>query len=263
MLRAPLLVESYAEHRARLAALPPAALQPRRLGESVHVLPVAGVEAVTFSVVDQATCAVLHDAEGSSAYLTHPFHARGREGAEALLAALREAPEALRFVAGHVHLAGDALRIAPISLIFEEGGTRRMLQPWIDKAALGSGLWALGQGERQPVRDTDGRRLSTQSPEPRAQSRERSDRYPVEVLEAVGDLLLLGLRRADAAVTRRWEELHRHGAALGFDRFLRPIATLAATLSARQHALEWEPRPAARALLTTAALARLALDAAE
>jgi hypothetical protein len=53
-LRSPVLVEDYAELDARLSALPPASLRPRRVAEDFHVLPVAAVEAAHFDAAAAA-----------------------------------------------------------------------------------------------------------------------------------------------------------------------------------------------------------------
>src|SRR5262249_24722861 len=47
-LRRPVLVEEFAELDARLGALPPASLRPRRVAEDFHVCTVAGAEGAQF-----------------------------------------------------------------------------------------------------------------------------------------------------------------------------------------------------------------------
>ncbi len=86
------------------------------------------------------------------------------------------------------------------------------------------------------------------------------DDYPRQLLIALGELLLVGLQRADAHTARSWRELARFGAAIGFDRLARPVAMLADALEQKSQTPRWEMRPAARITLELAALARLALD---
>ncbi len=59
---------------------------------------------------------------------------------------------------------------------------------------------------------------------------------------------------------RSWRELHRRGAALGFDRFLRPVVRLADALTQKSHVLQWDWQPAAEAVTELTVLARLAQE---
>jgi hypothetical protein len=240
-LRQPLLAESFAELQARLALLPPAALRPRRIGEDLHVCPVAAVEGAIFSPAEQVIIANLRDPEDGTAILLHPYTGRGAGGTEALLARLGTQPEALRFVAGQVRAGGAGLIIHPVALIFQEGAHRTMLQPWIDRGEGAADLASLSAGLPAPG-------------DPIAA-------YPGELIQALGELLLLGLQRADDRARRHWQDLHRRGAALGFARLMDPVAKLAEALELKRHTLTWNWRPAAVALLETAVLAALAHEA--
>lgn len=73
--------------------------------------------------------AVLRDHHGDSAALFHPYHSRGRLGVEALLDHLERCK--LLFVAGRAGIGPKGLSISPTGLVFEDGGSRWMLQPWI------------------------------------------------------------------------------------------------------------------------------------
>lgn len=244
MLRSPVLVESYSELQARLAAMPPASFRPRRVAENLIISTVAGVAHVEFAAADQHVAALLHDAEGNQAALIHPYTERGREGAEALLSRLSACSEELRFVAGRVRLRAAGLMIAPIALVFQEPNTRSVLQPWVDRSERtgdGAGLPA----SRRSVTPTD-----------------PIVRYPGQVMEALGELLLLGLDRADERVGRYWQELHRHGAALGFVRFLDPMNRLIDALEQKSHTTRWDWQPAAGWIIEMAGFAHLAAEEA-
>ena len=133
-LRPPVLVEEFAELDARLSALPPSSLRPRRVAEDFHVCKVASVEAVEFVVAAQTVQAIVIDERGQSAWLEHPYTSRGRTGAEALLAKLRQSPEQLRFISGSVRRSARGLLIQPVCLAFQDGDKRLAVQPWIDAA---------------------------------------------------------------------------------------------------------------------------------
>lgn len=241
-LRAPVLSESFGELSTRLAALPPPSLRPRRLTEDLYVCPVKRVEGAEFSEPDQEVRAVLVDAEDRYALLVHPYTDRGREGAEALLHALAHRSEAVRFVAGHFRQQGPGLVVSPVALILEEGKSRTMLQPWIDRYEAAAGP--------SPQSEVDENDL------PRAMEPWRH--YLRHLLDALGELLLVGLRRADGQSVRTWSDLHRHGGGLGFVRFIEPVEQLAGALAEKERTLRWESAPAAAALLEAAVLTHLA-----
>src|SRR5262249_39392340 len=86
--------------------------------------------------------------------------------------------------------------------------------------------------------------------------------YPAQIMEALGELLLLGLDRADERVGRYWQELRRYGAALGFVRFLDPMDRLIDALERKSHTTQWDWHTAARAAIEVAAFAHLAQEEA-
>ena len=101
----PVLAEGFDELRARLGVLPPSSLRPRRVAEDFHVLAVAGFQESRFDASAHVVRATLVDAGGSLAELEHPYHSRGRDGVESLLARLAKGPpESLQFVAGPTRL---------------------------------------------------------------------------------------------------------------------------------------------------------------
>ncbi len=134
-LRAPTLAQGFAEVTARLGALPPPALRPRRLADDLCAFPVAAVEGARFESAEQTVQATLRDAEGGTALLRHPYLSRAREGAEALLRLLAARPQTVRFVAGRVQRRAESLLVAPVAVVYEAEGRRRMLQPWVEGGA--------------------------------------------------------------------------------------------------------------------------------
>ena len=241
-VRAPVLAEDFDELRARLGVLPPSSLRPRRVAEDFHVVAVAAVKDFGFDTAAQVVRATVLDARGGLALLEHPHHSRGREGVEALLARLATGPsESLRFVAGPARLGPSGLVIAPTALVFQDGATRQIVQPWIDRAP----------GDHEAVRSSRGVAGHTIDP---------IDDYPRQLLTALGELYLLGLQRVNGHTARTCHELARFGTAIGFDRLIRPVAMLADALESKSQTPRWDSRPAARIALELSALARLALD---
>jgi hypothetical protein len=238
-LRPPAFVEEFAELEARLAALPPSALRPRRVAEDFHVCAVTGAEAGRFVSATQTVEAVLLDARGRRAALVHPFTSRGQAGAEALLAALTDRPGDLRFVSGPVRRGPGGLVVHPVCLVLQGGARRTALQPWIEQRTASAA--AVTEAAGRPADD------------PLAE-------FLADLQAALGDTFVLGLQRADALAARRWRDLQRRGEPVGFARLARPAAALAGALEQKTHTLRWDARPAAAMLLDLAVLARLAQD---
>jgi hypothetical protein len=238
-LRPPVLVESFAEVRARLSALPPASLRPRRVAEDFHVCPVAAVESATFLPAQQTVAAMIQDSLGDRAMLRHPFLSRGSDGAEHLLKQLSGAP-ALLFVAGVMRLSADELLISPVALVFGGASGRTMLQPWIDRA---------GQSARQ-----------AHAAEANGASADPVATLCAELLQAVGDLLVIGLRRADPSVLRIWQDLARQAESLGLSRMAVAIAAVSSGLAEKASVVRWDWKPTGETLVRLALLARLATD---
>jgi hypothetical protein len=240
-LRLPVLADGFAEVRARLGVLPPASLRPRRVAEDFHVVAVAKVEAVAFRPDTQSVEAVVADAKGDRAVLRHPFTSRGSGGAERLLARLTQAPAGLRFVAGPMRLAGDGLLVEPVALVWD-GPTRTILQPWIDRIEEGQVHAELPRAEStaaDPIED-----------------------WNRELLTAVGSLLVIGLRRADAGVLRSWQELERRAGQLGLARLGHTAGRVAAGLVEKAGTLRWRSRPTAQRVLELVVLGRMGRESA-
>jgi len=147
----------------------------------------------------------------------------------------------LRYVAGPVRLCPSGLRFSPVSLVYEEGGGRAMLQPWVEHADEQAPADVLDPGESK----------AASQPE---------DQYPRLLQAALGELLLLGLERTDSRSARQWDELRRQGEALGFDRLTAPVARIAALLEQKAMSARWDCAEAGRATLELALLARVARE---
>jgi hypothetical protein len=201
---------------------------------------VAAGEGAGFDVPAQATVARLRDGAGQSAYLVHPFAARGRPGTEALLARLHDPAAVLKFVAGPVRRAPHGLVVHPVGCVFETGSGRSLVQPWVDDAAP-AGVVAAEVVAAPPA------------PHPVAD-------LGRQVQAALEDVFTLGLRRADGTTARRWRELHRLAESVGLVRLGAKLGRVADALEQKAHVVRWDAGPAAAAVLELAVLARLGRD---
>ena len=225
-LRAPVLAGGFAEVAARLAALPPAALRPRRLGEDLHVVAVAEVEASTFDPVEQATLARLRDADGGTAILFHPYRSSARTGTEALLSALGSGK--VLFVAGRFRLGAGEPIVEPIGVVVAgEDGGRYLVQPHIEAEVASKGPSAPIMGNSAAERTGVGALLTDELP------------------ALLGELLTVGTEAAGERDARRFRELARTARARGFHRVVEPMERLAES-------------PTPEGLLILAAIAALA-----
>ncbi|HEY3321626.1 MAG TPA: hypothetical protein VGP72_14245 [Planctomycetota bacterium] len=236
-LKEPVRVDSFDELRERLAAMPPSALRARRVADNFYVLKVASVKDGRFDPPRQITLATLLDGDGQSVTLQHPYSLRGRGGAEALLDVLAKAPESIRFVAGSVRLTTDGLTICPTAVVREANGVRSIVQPLVDgfsgKAVM-AGTTQIAPAEADPVAST---------------LRETQD--------ALSDLLVLGLRRADAPLTRRMIDLSQRTGASGFRRLAERLKRLSAELERKSHAARWDGQAACEACKELLVLVRM------
>lgn len=241
-LHAPILADGFEEILARASAQPPATLRPRRPGEDFYVCALKGVQTVRFDNASQTVQALLIDSEDKLAMMVHPYTSRGAEGVENLLWWLNNHPDEILYVSGKFKPGHIGLVIHPISLIFEGQGHRHMVQPWIDSHEKG--------------RDYA---FNPQSNESRMYTSATSY-YPAQVVDAIGELMLIGLVRADDVLIRQWEILLEEGRGLGFTRFIAPIEALTKQLTHKRSTLEWDWREAAHLMLRIITLARFAQE---
>ena len=273
-LRPPVLVDDFAALDAQRATLPPTALRPRRVTEDLYVLEVAQVTDVAYEPVSQTIGATLCDAQGGRAQLRHPYTTGGEAGFEALLAVL-EAEDSnrghglsaanqeafgIKYVAGRVQRSGAGLVIAPTCLVFETPQGRMGLQPWVDTAAEAQRiLAALGNNslaEEPTAAHQNDDALATASDSPANATAAWAD----DASALLGELLLLGARRADPGVVRQWQELATRGESYGYDRLPRLAHRLAGVLERRLHEARWNAGPTVELASALAVALRLAMD---
>lgn len=241
-LKEPLRVDDYEELQRRLASLPPASLRPCWVAEDFHVLQVASAGEVSFDTARQRVEAVLRDGWGRAALLSHAYVSRAAPGAEALLAELRRGTP-VRFVAGHVRLAAGGVQIHPTALVFESEGRRRLLQPWVHPPSREEAAEAPLVSPGAPSLDAD-----------------PIGRWLADAESAMGEILVLGLHRADAATANAWSALAGKAESCGLLRLARPCRSVADSLGQKQHSLEWDSRACLDSLVQSAAMVRIAVE---
>lgn len=219
-LRPPVLVTTFADAIARLQALPPKSLRPRRLTEDVAVLKVAAIDAVKFDGVSQTLTAIVKDAENGAASMQLPFAARARQGFEVFLRSLQDPQSRLLYVAGQLRPTSAGLMITPTCAVFEQGGRPFAVQPWVHQARHE------GEGEAS-VGDT--------IPEHHFSS---SDAL-LRLNELLAEALTTGIRKLPPHVHRQWEEVTRLGEAAGFIRWPQVAGKLAAAFANRLESRTW------------------------
>jgi SWIM zinc finger len=233
-LKAPVLVESLEELQLHLSALPPKALRPRRLGENFHVLPVASVESLEFSTIDQVVRAQCKDPEGQTFWLNHPFTNRSSSGTEALMQQLTKS--APRFIAGLVSIGSNGIIIEPTALIFERDQKRIMLQPWISESK--STATAIEMA-------------------PSALPTEPLKLFFEKLADGLVEILVNGFERTDALTSRKWQEILSMGSSLGFLRLCDEVNSFIQAIESKQHILYWESQVAIGSYLRIAILLQL------
>jgi hypothetical protein len=239
-LHAPVFAESFAEVRDRLRLLPPSSLRPRRVGEDFHVCPVTKIESAAFLPHTQTVEAVLEDARGDRLLLRHPFTSRGREGSEHLLIALRNEATQPCFIAGPMRVDADGLVVEPVALVIRGESARILIQPWIDRESkteaaavfTGDGLFAA-----DPLEDS------------------------LRELQAnLGELLIIGLRRADSRMQKQWAALESRAEAVGLAAIASTLRQIADGLAAKASAVDWSAASTAARVLEAAAISRMIRD---
>ena len=123
---------------------------------------------------------------------------------------------------------------SPTALVFQDGTSRQIVQPWVDRAVSPTTAAAPTRGSATATV---------------IQPLDPIDDYPRQLLNALGELVLLGLQRADAHAARNWRELARFGESIGFHHLTHPVAALAGAIGAEKShaALGPAPRRASRA----------------
>lgn len=247
-LRPPVAVENFVALAARLDAIPPSYLRPRGRTENFHVCPATFIEAVEFDEARQRMSAVLVDAAGGRARLSHPFRSRGREGFEALARALETRANQIRFVSGHVTTSPRGIVVAPTALVFETDGQRTALLPW--------------QGE---VRSTHAPSRVAANPGEVSRRHTENARPPLDAfiqhLEfELSELLLCGLQRSDDRAAVTWTELFETAREFGFALLSTPIGALSEEFRRKPKVLHWDASRASALLAELCMIVRIAAD---
>ncbi|AFY93341.1 hypothetical protein [Chamaesiphon minutus] len=240
-LRSPLLVDDFGELIDRLQELPPRELRPRRITEQLQVLAISEVRSIDFDPVTQTVRSIVADKLGRQAEIVHPYTHRSRFGVESMLSQLQQ-PDTLKFISAQVSLDARSLVLAPMALVFETGGARQMLQPWIASPQTIHETQIIGDlAGADPIVDNS----------PIAN-------YRRELTTALQELWLVGLDRADSRHLQQWQRLAQQGTQIGFDRFVRPIDRFAQALAQKFNTLDWDKRVAREALAIATVLSQLA-----
>ncbi len=241
-LRQPLLVEDFGELGARLAGMPPAAMRPRRRGEDIHVVPLAGVENARFDRGKQMLLGRLMDRNGGSAVLAHPFTSRGAAGFEALLRACATQPRELRFVSARFTRRGGELVAQPLALVWGDGAARRAIQPWVDQAEPGGGTAAGGSAANAVLEEGTG------LPGGPTGADELMRQFSGELVDLAGETLQLGLARSGTALQSRYAAAAAHASGLGFGSLGALLERMAGALARKREVVAWDPAEANGAL---------------
>ncbi|MUG95660.1 hypothetical protein F7734_26210 [Scytonema sp. UIC 10036] len=247
-LRSPLLVEDFHSLRSHLQLQPPSSLRPRRLTENFHVFWVHQVENVQFSSIEQAVIAVLYDCDRNQAILKFPYTYRNRVGTETLLEHLLN--KRLLFVAGHIYLSTEGLVITPVSLIFQTGESRIMLQPSICQPLEIDSNLNLSNTENTFLKDDllDG-----------------YNRHPIasfleQLQQVMSDLIVMGLERIDSQSLRHCQNICDFGKAMGFVDCIKRMTQFIKILEQKNNSLDWDWQPATEIILELSLLIKLSQD---
>ncbi len=243
-LRAPVLVDSFADASARLQALPPKSLRPRRLTEDVAVLKVASVEGMAFDPVSQSLTAALKDTEGDIAILRHGYSTRARHGFESLWKALNDVQSRLMYVAGQLRPTTAGLLIAPTCVVVEQGDRRVAIQPWVERPSAESEAQSTTTGGLPERAFSGGDVLQ-------------------RLNELLAEALTTGVRKMPPQVHRRWEELSRLGEAAGFVLLPGVAKRFASDFARRLEARDWSSQSALGITRELLVLSRLFGDLAD
>ncbi len=221
----------------RLSSRPPLSLRPRVPGEELTVVPLAEIVEASYDSTLQQVTATVRDPSGGEALLAHPYTSQGREGVEALLAALAKKTHSPVFVAGKLESRAGSPVIHPTALVFEERGERKALLPWI---ACHTGSSTLPPRAPAPATGTGS--------------------YSSLLEEVLGETFLLGLRQADEKLERAWSELATRGRSLGFHRVCDYVELVSHELAKRHDTLTWESGKALETIADLLVIARLMGD---
>ena len=208
-----LFQEDFSELNKRLAAIPPGALRPRRLGADFFVCPICAVDNARFCPRTQSVRAVLRGPGGKTARLFHPFIRFNAAGTEVLLDYLQDQSATPRFITGRVRRQDTTMVIEPAALVFELESKSVLVQPWLDPHPEGN------IRTQSPERSSfgaveEGQDLSVGPVEPDA-LQETVKAH----IEALAEVALLGFDQAKVRSPATLEQLLRRCQALQLQTF--------------------------------------------
>lgn len=245
-LRPPVCVDSFAELRAVLNARFPSYVSARYSGRNFFVCNVSAARGAHFNEADQTIEATVFDSENDLAELIFPYLTTCAEGADALLHHLETSGEALRYLAGHVQIGRSGITIVPVSLIFDDGRKRTMVQPWVDRRP--------GDVAKTSAAETDPAEYENW------QHGDVILAHFSRIFEEMGTTLNNGLQFADSQTVATWTHVLRESESLGFSELPDLIQTLVKELERKQVNASWEANAALSAALNVTILTLIAQE---
>ncbi len=247
-LRPPLLVDTFEELRSLLSSQFPSYLNSRYSGRNFFVCTVNGAHQAKFNQAEQTIEAVLMDTKGDTADLIFPFLTTCADGADSLLHHLRQAGDAVRFVAGHVHMGRTRLSVIPVSVIFDDGTKRTMAQPWVD---------------RRPGDVTPSSNAQASIDLESWQNRDPLLAHFSTIFEEMGTTLNTGLKFADSQSLSTWQHLGKESESLGFSSLPGLIDEFSKSLAGKQKTANWQAETAVRAAMNVTIMTLIAQEEAQ
>jgi len=239
----PVFAENFNEIRARLEILPPASLRPRRLGESLFVCPIQGLENVRFDSRSGHLQADLIDAHNTTALLQLPYASRGSMGFEQLCSSLQRDDVSLCYLSANATVRKDRLVLKPLAAVFEEASAET------EKAKRFAVLPAVGSttiDEIESEKDTSD--TATSESEPALEKTPFShflDRWHRQMSEE----MLLGIERISAAHIQEWTELSEHAEKVGLIQLASLIKQFAVEVGQKETDRNWSTEAAVEIFL--------------
>lgn len=245
-LRPPLCVDSFEELRSILSSQYPSYLSSRYSGRNFFVCTVNGARGASFNEAEQTVEATLYDCAGDEAELVFPFLSTCADGADALLHHLQHSGGAVRFIAGHVQIGRSGLTIVPVSLVFDDGQKRTMVQPWVDRRP----------GDVAPSAHAASSDLEGW------QKRDILMAHFTRIFEEMGATITTGLQNADSQTLATWNHLEKESESLGFSQLPELIQAFAKQLQLKQSRTAWQPHDAFLAAINVTILTLIAQEEA-
>ena len=252
-LRFPVLVEGFSELRSLLAFQPPFYLGPKYPGRNLFVCAINRIEGLRFSSAHQSLVGTAVDSGGARATVYHPYTFRGKEGLELTLRTMSDTKICPRFIAGMFSTTATGTVVRPISIVIEENGSRRILQPWVDAWApvdrTGAGSTkkeALAAGETLALREPVASQELLASP---GQLVHPLPSFALALEDSLAQLLINGVERSGEQTIRHWRQFFQECESLGLDDLAKAAHRLYLHLENRLHEANWSSAVASSGVL--------------